>query len=143
QESDAADLVQDVFTVLVQKLPEFHYDRHKSFRAWLRTITLNKWQDRRRRPTPVRLEGGAEPAEPTGPDVFAEAEDRQHLVGRALELMQTDFQPATWKAFWEHGVCGRPAAAVGAEMGLSPGAVYAAKFRVLDRLRKELQGLLD
>jgi RNA polymerase sigma-70 factor (ECF subfamily) len=143
QESDAADLVQDVFTVLVQKLPEFHYDRHKSFRAWLRTITLNKWRDHRRRPTPLPLNAGAEPAEPTGPNVFAEAEYRQHLVGRALELMQTDFQPATWKAFWEHGVCGRPAAAVAAELGLTAGAVYAAKFRVLDRLRKELRGLLD
>jgi RNA polymerase sigma-70 factor, ECF subfamily len=76
-------------------------------------------------------------------DVLAEAEYRQQLVSRALELMHTDFQPATWRAFWEHGVCGRPAAEVAAELGLTTGAVYAAKFRVLDRLRKELQGLLD
>ena len=32
---EAADLVQDVFVVLLQKLPEFTYDRHRSFRAWL------------------------------------------------------------------------------------------------------------
>jgi RNA polymerase sigma-70 factor (ECF subfamily) len=41
QQQDAADLVQDVFVLLVQKLPEFAYDRHKSFRGWLRTVTLN------------------------------------------------------------------------------------------------------
>src|SRR5205823_5013820 len=45
QAQDAADLVQEVFTVLVRKLPEFRYDRQKSFRGWLRTITLNKWRD--------------------------------------------------------------------------------------------------
>src|ERR1700733_8814719 len=28
---DAADLVQDVFTILVEKLPEFRYDSDKSF----------------------------------------------------------------------------------------------------------------
>jgi RNA polymerase sigma-70 factor (ECF subfamily) len=42
QSQDAADLIQEVFAVLVQKLPTFEYDQHKSFRGWLRTITLNK-----------------------------------------------------------------------------------------------------
>jgi hypothetical protein len=37
--AEAADLVQDVFAVLVQKLPDFTYDRKRSFRAWLRTVT--------------------------------------------------------------------------------------------------------
>jgi hypothetical protein len=31
-QSDAADLVQDVFTTLVQKLPEFRYEPGKGFR---------------------------------------------------------------------------------------------------------------
>ena len=39
QSADAADLVQDVFEVLLRKLPEFQYDRQKSFRSWLRTVT--------------------------------------------------------------------------------------------------------
>jgi RNA polymerase sigma-70 factor, ECF subfamily len=37
---DAADLVQEVFTVLVCKLPEFHYNHQQSFRRWLHTVTL-------------------------------------------------------------------------------------------------------
>ena len=32
---------------------------------------------------------------------------------------------------------------VAAELGISVGAVYAAKFRILSRLREELAGLLD
>ena len=47
QEHDAADLVQDVLVVLIQKLPEFQYQPGKSFRGWLRTVLQNKWRDRR------------------------------------------------------------------------------------------------
>src|SRR5947209_16334896 len=57
QEPDAADLVQEVFAVLVRKLPEFRYDEHKSFRGWLRKITLNKWRDRQRHARTRRQEG--------------------------------------------------------------------------------------
>jgi RNA polymerase sigma-70 factor (ECF subfamily) len=45
---DAADLVQDVLTVLIRKLPEFEYDSSKTFRGWLRTVTLNAWRRQRR-----------------------------------------------------------------------------------------------
>src|SRR5438874_3816705 len=47
--ADADDLVQDVFTILVQQLPHFAYDRGRSFRSWLRTILANKWRDHERR----------------------------------------------------------------------------------------------
>src|SRR5262245_49975988 len=48
-QDEAADLVQEVLTLLVQKLPDFHYDRHKNFRNWLHTLTVNKWREGRRR----------------------------------------------------------------------------------------------
>jgi RNA polymerase sigma-70 factor (ECF subfamily) len=146
-EQDAADLVQEVFLVLVQKLPEFTYDRHKSFRGWLRTVMLNKWRDHQRRRTAVPVHRGeaslADLAGPNGAADFEEAEYRQYLVSRALRLMQVEFQPATWQACWEHVVSGRPAAEVAAELGLSVDSVYTAKSRVLRRLRQELEGLLD
>jgi RNA polymerase sigma-70 factor (ECF subfamily) len=146
-EPDAADLVQDVFTTLVQKLPEFRYDPHRGFRNWLRTVTLNKWRDRARRRVPVAVGGDpaalAELAAPEDSDAFGEAEYRQQLVNRALQQMQAEFAPRTWKACWEHVVTGRPAAEVAAELGISVGAVYVAKSRVMCRLRQELEGLLD
>ena len=58
-------------------------------------------------------------------------------------VMQNDFQPATWKAFWEYVICGRPAAEVAAELGITIGALHAAKFRVVGRLRQELKGMMD
>jgi RNA polymerase sigma-70 factor (ECF subfamily) len=145
QQSDAADLVQDVFVLLVKKLPEFAYDPHKSFRNWLRTVLLNRWRELRRRPV-LSAAGEAGLSGVAGPDdaeEIDEAELRQQLVVRALQLMQAEFQDSTWRACWEVVVKGRPAEAVAAELGLSVNAVYLAKGRVLRRLRRELKGLLD
>jgi RNA polymerase sigma-70 factor (ECF subfamily) len=146
QDSDAADLVQDVFTTLVRKLHEFVYDPNKSFRQWLRTVTLNKWRDRLKRAHKLQQLPEAalsELAEPDDADPFWETEFRQHLIRRALEILQAEFQPATWKAFWEFVVCGRPARQVAAELGISENAVYIAKCRVLRRLREDLVGMTD
>jgi RNA polymerase sigma-70 factor (ECF subfamily) len=146
-EADAADLVQDVFVILLQVLPTFTYDRQQSFRKWLRTVTLNRWRKERKRPDQRLVQGqeGQLEAVAVSADLEAswEAEYRQHLVGQAMQLMRTDFEETTWKACWETAAAGRSAAEVAAELGLSVGAVYAAKFRVLNRLRRELQGLLD
>src|SRR5262245_57884451 len=72
QEQDAADLVQDVFTVLVEKLPGFQYDQHKSFRGWLHTIIRNKWRDNRRKKHKILLEADAGPLELPATSVSAE-----------------------------------------------------------------------
>ncbi len=147
QPSDAADLVQDVLLVLVQKLPEFSYDGQKRFRSWLRTILLNKWRTQRRSPVRTREQAGApaldEAAVPAEVDAFSEAEYQQYLARRALQLMQAEFQPTTWKACWEMTVNSRSAAEVAAELGITEGAAYVAKSRVLRRLKQQLAGLLD
>jgi RNA polymerase sigma-70 factor (ECF subfamily) len=146
RDADAADLVQDVFIVLVQKLPEFRYDPRKSFRSWLRTVVVNKYRENRRRIDPFFEADETDLAalpDPNNGGPFWEVEYRHQVVTRAVELMKADFQPATWKACWEHVVSGRSAADVGAELGISEGAVRVAKFRVLARLREELEGLLD
>ena len=147
QEADAADLVQEVFATLLRVLPSFDLDQHKSFRGWLRTVLTNRWRDwmRRRALLPrqaddAELSGLAARADET---LFEETQYRRHLVSRALELLRDEFRPATWQAFWEHGVQGRPAAEVAAELGTTAGAVYAARFRILARVREELQGMLD
>jgi RNA polymerase sigma-70 factor (ECF subfamily) len=140
QDADAADLVQDVFVQLVRKLPEFEYTPGGSFRGWLHTLLVNRWRDWPRRPVvgAVPEPSAADPAE-----ALCEAEYHDYLVGRALRLMQADFQETTWKACWECAGKGRPAAEVAAELGLSEAAVYSAQARVLRRLRQELEGLLE
>jgi RNA polymerase sigma-70 factor (ECF subfamily) len=142
--AEAGDLIQEVYLGLLQALPGFRYDPRHSFRAWLWTVTLNKWrQQRRRQPVAGADLAAHEPAVPDPLEAYEEAEYRQYLVQRALQLMRTDFQPNTWQAFWEVAAEGRPAADVAAELGLTTKAVYLAKARVMGRLRQELDGLLE
>jgi RNA polymerase sigma-70 factor, ECF subfamily len=145
-EADCADLVQDVFCVLVRKMPTFKYDPTKSFRAWLKTVLRNTWHNRRRQKV-AEPHGDLDlfPPQKSSDDLveLEEAEYRQHLVARALELMQAEFEPKTWQACWQFVVVGRPATEVAQELGITVNVVYLAKSRVIARLRRELDGLLD
>lgn len=146
QQSDAEDLVQDVFALLLRKLPEFRYDRNGSFRSWLRVVTLNKWRERCRRTAHEPLADSGrlnQVAAPNEAEVFEEAEYCQHLVRRALQLLEPEFSSTSWRAFQEHVIAGRDAAEVAAELGIRIGTVYAAKSRVMSRLRQELDGFMD
>jgi RNA polymerase sigma-70 factor (ECF subfamily) len=145
REPDAAELVQDVLALLVRKMPEFHYDRRRSFRAWLRTVALNKWRERRRRESPASAGADAlrEVAAPDDMAAFEEAEYRRSVVRQALELVRPGFPDRTWQAFWRCAVQGEDPAAAARALGLRVGSVYAAKSHVLARLREELEGLLD
>lgn len=141
---DAADLSQDVLTVLVAQLRSFDYDPEQSFRAWIKTITMNKWRERLRRPA-MRSLDAADIDEPIAPDADSvwDREYRFQLVLRGFEAIKPDFQPHTWQACYELVVRGRSVNEVAAELSLSTAAVYTAKHRVLERLRKELEGMIE
>jgi RNA polymerase sigma-70 factor (ECF subfamily) len=65
------------------------------------------------------------------------------VARRLLEMIEKEFDPATWRAFQRLALEGAKPLAVAAELGLSVNAVYLAKYRVLRRLRQEVQGLTD
>jgi RNA polymerase sigma-70 factor, ECF subfamily len=142
---DGADLAQDVLAVLVSELPKFEYDPDRSFRAWLKTIAMNKWRERMRRARMRAVQSERHLEELPAPDAEAawENEYRVQLVLRAFETIRGEFRPRTWQVCWELVVRGRDAADVCRQLDLSPDALYAAKYRVLHRLRKELDGMLD
>jgi RNA polymerase sigma-70 factor (ECF subfamily) len=145
QDADAADLVQDVFTLVYRKLPTFTPTRPGSFRAWMRTALVNRWRDacRRRAVRPGLAEEQQLEAVPALDDSSQEREDCERLVARALELIRPEFQPRTWQAFWDFFTSGQEAAVVAGRLGVSVDVVYSAKCRVLRRLRQELVGELD
>ena len=141
--ADTADLVQEVFVQLLKALPAFTYDPNRSFRAWVASVVVNKWRElnRKRRPQTVPADVLAD--QPGPADDFDDREYRAHITGRALRLIQAEFAPATWKAFWGVVVDGRPADAVASELGLTANAVYLSRGRVLRRLRAEFAGLVE
>ena len=155
QDADAADLTQDVLRAVAAAAGRFAYDPARgAFRSWLFTVTRRKFLDsaRRRRPgdrgtgdTDVhrRLEA-EEVGQSEGSD---EAEDgiewdgafRQRLLDWAAGNIRDEFRPATWQAFWLCAVEGCAPRKASASLGMSVGAVYAAKCRVLARLRAEIE----
>jgi hypothetical protein len=52
--------------------------------------------------------------------------------------IKDDFRPETWLAFWQTAVDKRPVAGVARLLGKNPGAVYAARGRVMRRLKKNI-----
>ena len=140
---ESADVSQEVLLLLLVKLPGFRYSPQHSFRAWLRTVTMNKTRDYlRKKQAREKYEALAAAIEAEAEQsVFTDQEFRQALSRRALELMKSEFEETTWKACWESSVHGRKAAEIAAELGISINAVYLAKGRVLKRLRAELDGM--
>jgi len=145
---DSDDLIQDVLVALVRTLPAFRYDQAGRFRGWLWTVTANKWREFRRRAAarPPAATAAFEPDAISVPDPAEEADEAEYhryLVGRAVQLMQAEFEPTTWRAFLDTVTEDLPAAEVAARLGITVAAVYAAKARVLRRVRHELEGLVD
>ena len=145
QPDDAEDLVQDVFTSLLKGLGGFKYDRNKSFRAWLRTVTLNKWRDRSRRAqrrliTVPLGDGDTQAPEPID---HSEQEYYSSLIKRALELIEPEFQKATWQAFRATALDGETIRNAASQLGMTENAVYIARCRVLKRLSREVEGMWD
>lgn len=141
---DAADLVQDVLAKLVVQLPKFTYDRDKSFHGWLRTLAMNGRRDLLKKKVPASMANHPSAADAFVPDPiesFIEREYRDRLAVQAMKILRADFQPRTWQAVWDLVVAGKPVAEVADAAGMTREAVYAAKCRVLARLRRELQGL--
>jgi RNA polymerase sigma factor (sigma-70 family) len=150
---DADDLTQEVLGAVVRDLPSFRHDRRRgALRRWLRTITVNRlrhyWRSRGSRPLAV---GGSafehvlhqleDPDSPLSRS-WDEQHDR-HVLGKLLEMVRPDFEPATWQVFHRLVIEGKQTSEVGAELGMSPNAVRIAKSRVLQRLRQEIGDLLD
>jgi RNA polymerase sigma-70 factor (ECF subfamily) len=150
---DIDDLVQEVMEVLVRELPRFEYDRQRgSFRGWLRTITVNRlrmfWRSRQARPGApggsdlVRKLDELEDPHSSLSRLWDREHDR-HVAHRLLESIEPEFEPLTWRAFRRLTLDGATPQAVAAELGMSLNAVYLSKYRVLQRLRQEMQGLTD
>jgi RNA polymerase sigma-70 factor (ECF subfamily) len=150
---DVDDLVQEVLAVVFRDLPGFrHNERRGAFRCWLRTITINRlrafWKSRRAHPQAGRdADVERQLAELTDPNSGLSREwDRehdQHVLRRLLELIEPEFSPATWQAFRRLTLEGCRPAEVAQELGMTVNAVVLARSRVLRRLRREAQGMID
>jgi RNA polymerase sigma-70 factor (ECF subfamily) len=150
QDADAADLMQEVMRSVSGAIGRLEYDRNQgTFRGWLFTIARNKvfnfLSARKIRPqasgdssTNRLLDSKPEPSD--GVETW-ELEYQRRLAALAMDRIKSEFQATTWQAFWLTAVQGVAVSEVAQQVGLSPGAIYVAKSRVLARLKSEVQAL--
>jgi len=146
RQSDASDLVQEVLTTIFQKLPQFHYDKTRSFRGWLRTVTLNKYREARRKKTSQVSPASGSMLEALAPIELAKStwdiDYAKLLVGQTMERMKDDFKESTWLALQKVFSGGLTVDQAAEQTGVSNWTIYSAKSRLMKRLRNELDGLL-
>jgi RNA polymerase sigma-70 factor (ECF subfamily) len=125
------------------------YDaRRGTFRGWLFAVTRNqlrKYLHRTRRAERV-LGDWSQNTEPSDRESNEEEavwqqEYRRRLFHLASERTREEFEPTSWRAFWETAVEGRSAQEVSRTLGMSVGAIYTAKSRVLARLKSAVAEL--
>jgi len=151
QDADASLVTQDVLVTVARTIHRFEYNRKTgSFRGWLKVVTRSRLTDfLRAQGREVQGTGDTamlhvmdeQPAS-SQPDLW-EREFRRTLFEWAVDRIRCDFEDTTWQAFWQTSVGDRETAEVAEELGLSVGAVYIARSRVLARLRKEIEEVDD
>lgn len=147
---DSADVCQEVFSSVASRVGRFRREKPgDSFRGWLWTITRNKAQDHfRHRAGEPNAHGGSEhrdflagvPAATSDDSGSPEPPADHALVRRALKVVREEVEPSSWQAFWRMTVEGHSSAEVARDLGLTSSAVRQAKYRLLRRLRQELDG---
>jgi RNA polymerase sigma-70 factor (ECF subfamily) len=148
QDADAADLTQEVLHAVAGSVGGLDYDPARgTFRGWLYTIARRKIHDfhdsRQRREQgsgdSATLQLLAEQPAQDEDEQRWERDYRQHVFNLAAEQVRGSFEPATWQAFWLLAVEGKSGAEAASATGISVGAVYVARSRVLARLKQRIQ----
>ena len=151
QDADARDLCQDVLLAVARAAERWDPDPSKgSFRGWLSRVARNlliNFLTRREQPGTGRtsivelLDAQSKP-DPSATHLF-EIEYRRRLFQWAAEKVEQEFTPDTWQAFKRTAVDGETPAKVAQHLGMSIGAVYIARSRVMARIRRQVEQLGD
>jgi RNA polymerase sigma factor (sigma-70 family) len=141
-ESDANDVVQEVFLKLLGKIQTYDRARCK-FRTWLFTIAHNKLVDfaRRRATEKKAVDGwvGAVLHSSASDSVKMEQEwgrlHRTKILAHALKTVRSRTSAKSWACFEQRLLRDRPGVEIAAELGIDPSTVFVNACRVLKRVR--------
>jgi len=148
QDADAEDLSQRVVIAVRRAIGRWDADPAKGrFRSWLTRIARNAILNAlTRRPADVGAGGTAAydllEEQPTPEDRMRghlEREYRRSLFRRAAQQIRPEFGDGTWEAFWLTTVDGASVEEAGRVLRKTVGAVYAARSRVMRRLKAEIE----
>jgi RNA polymerase sigma factor (sigma-70 family) len=147
QHADAEDLVQQVLTAVAKAIDRWQTDPARGqFRTWLHRVAQNLIINALSRAAPDRGSGDPsifehlhQQAADEGPaSDLVRMEFRREVFRWAADEIRQEFQPTTWDAFWLTAVEEQDVVEVAQRLGLSCGAIYAARSRVMRRLKKKV-----
>lgn len=152
QDADAADLTQEVLATLAKAVKGLDYDpRRGTFRGWLYTVAHNhlvNFLAKRGRQAQASGDSATQALLDEQParepdEAFWEREYQQRIFAWAAERVRGQVSENAWRAFWLVAVDGKSGEEVAQALGMSVGAVYVAKSRVLARLKQEIATLRE
>lgn len=150
QPADAEDLAQQVLMSVAGAIERWQPDAQKArFRTWLQTIVRNAILNALQRRSPdiaVGGDGDTNCLEQTpGPQCddlnSLNDEYRRELFLRAVQRIHMEFAQETWDSFWKTTVQGVDIDSAASQTGRTRGSIYAARSRVMKRLRETIEEL--
>lgn len=149
QHADALDLVQQVLISVSSAIDRFDKQHQGSrFRNWLGRITRNAILKALTRRPRDRASGGSDvldvlseiPADPET-EALINLEYRRELFQRAAQQVRSQSQEVTWLAFEMTELQQISIERTSALLQISTGSVYAARSRVMRRIRNTIEKL--
>lgn len=150
QDADAQDLAQQVLMAVASAIGNFEKQNDEvRFRHWLRRIARNAIINALTRQPRDRGAGGSVVQEllleHAGYDEESDAninlEYRRELYLRAAQMVRADIEPDTWRAFELTVIENRSIDEVSLELDKPVGTIYAARSRIMRRLRQAVKEL--
>ena len=148
---DAEDVTQNVLIRVFAGFSRFQRDglKHR-FRFWIASITRNALADffKSRRYRPVAA-GGSNARQVMESQADLAVEDNSdwcgpsQVVAQALRIVERDVAANSWQAFQLVQYQNLSVRHAAEQLGMSEGAVRVANHRIRERLRTELQGMLE
>ena len=150
QDADAQDVAQKVMARVFKAIANFFYDSQRGrFRNWLGTITVHEISRHRERARRATKGLGGDEGESIAERMPRTDEGdwfdafNAHVLATALERIRIQFDHATWQAFdltWIQDIETQQAAG---QLNKTAAWIYKARFRVLKRLRTEVEFLTE
>jgi RNA polymerase sigma-70 factor (ECF subfamily) len=149
QDADADDLTQIVLQAVIDAMKRLDYDPQRgTFRSWLYRVVRNQlglFRARERKSPRGSGDSDARrlldelPDDDPGASELWDREYELQIFLWAGERVKARCDAASWQAFWRTAVDGQAAQEVARSLGMSVGAVYTARSRILDRIRREIR----
>jgi RNA polymerase sigma-70 factor (ECF subfamily) len=140
-EQDAEEVVQEVFIDVAKLAVSLEYEREKGrFRGMLQVIAHRRIVDRfrkRRVTTGSDASLGHLEADDSWKETWRRQELRAELLA-SLDLISREVEPVTYQAFQLYVLEEWPVKKVANYLSISEDSVYAAKSRIIERLRQRV-----